>query len=91
MFWASKLHFHMTGVQFYNFPYTFGYLFALGVYAQQEIKGQDFHQAYVDLLRDKGRMTAEEVVQKHLKCSIEDPEFWRGYVALLNSICSRDF
>jgi len=35
MFWASKLHFHMTGVQFYNFPYTFGYLFALGVYAQQ--------------------------------------------------------
>ena len=35
MFWATKLHFHMTGVQFYNFPYTFGYLFALGVYAQQ--------------------------------------------------------
>ena len=38
MFWATKLHFHMTGVQFYNFPYTFGYLFALGVYAQQESK-----------------------------------------------------
>ena len=43
MFWASKLHFHMTGVEFYNFPYTFGYLFALGVYAQQETKGADFH------------------------------------------------
>jgi oligoendopeptidase F len=95
MFWASKLHFHMTGVQvppppprtpapphprtaptrkrafsnslsappdaetrlfkqFYNFPYTFGYLFALGVYAQQEAKGEKFHGAYVDLLRDTG-------------------------------------
>jgi oligoendopeptidase F len=31
MFWASKLHFYMTSPQFYNFPYTFGYLFALGV------------------------------------------------------------
>ena len=35
MFWASKMHFHLTSPQFYNFPYTFGYLFALGVYAQQ--------------------------------------------------------
>ena len=35
MFWASKMHFHLTNPQFYNFPYTFGYLFALGVYAQQ--------------------------------------------------------
>src|SRR5699024_5332251 len=26
-FWSSKLHFHITGVPFYNFPYTFGYLF----------------------------------------------------------------
>lgn len=34
MFWATKLHFHITDIQFYNFPYTFGYLFALGVYAQ---------------------------------------------------------
>jgi hypothetical protein len=34
MFWATKLHFHLTGIEFYNFPYTFGYLFALGVYAQ---------------------------------------------------------
>ena len=54
---------YTTGVQFYNFPYTFGYLFALGVYAQQEAKGAGFHEAYVNLLRDTGRMSAEEVVQ----------------------------
>src|SRR5699024_12197209 len=32
MFWATKLHFHITGVPFYNFPYTFGYFFSLGIY-----------------------------------------------------------
>src|SRR5690606_3004608 len=26
-YWSNKLHFHITGVPFYNFPYTFGYLF----------------------------------------------------------------
>ena len=25
-FWASKLHFYITGITFYNFPYTFGFL-----------------------------------------------------------------
>ena len=32
MFWASKLHFHIAELSFYNFPYLFGYLFSLGVY-----------------------------------------------------------
>lgn len=39
MFWASKLHFHLTGTEFYNFPYSFGYLFALGVCARREELG----------------------------------------------------
>ena len=43
MFWCSKLHFYISGVSFYNYPYIFGYLFALGVYAQKEKQGDDFH------------------------------------------------
>ena len=27
LFWASKMHFFITGVSFYNFPYVFGYIF----------------------------------------------------------------
>ncbi|HEX6984892.1 MAG TPA: M3 family oligoendopeptidase, partial [Planctomycetaceae bacterium] len=30
-FWVSKLHFYITYVPFYNFPYTFGYLLSLGL------------------------------------------------------------
>lgn len=39
LFWASKLHFSIPEVSFYNYPYLFGYLFSIGVYAQREAKG----------------------------------------------------
>lgn len=78
MFWASKLHFSIVGLTFYNFPYTFGYLFALGVYGQRERLGDQFFSRYVDLLRDTGRMTVEEVAAKHLGVDLTKPEFWRS-------------
>jgi oligoendopeptidase F len=76
MFWASKLHFSIAEIGFYNYPYLFGYLFALGVYAQKDIQGEQFKTAYRDLLKDTGRMTAEACIQKHLNRNIEDSEFW---------------
>ena len=44
-FWASKLHFYLTGISFYNFPYTFGYLFSLGLFARAQQEGSDFRGA----------------------------------------------
>jgi oligoendopeptidase F len=82
MFWASKLHFSIAGLSFYNFPYTFGYLFSLGVYAQRERLGAGFFDAYVALLRDTGRMTAEELAMKHLNADLTKPDFWRQSVAI---------
>lgn len=80
MFWCSKLHFHISGTSFYNFPYTFGYLFALGVYAQREKQGKNFYRNYVSLLRDTGRMTAEELAAKHLGADLSKPEFWQSSI-----------
>ena len=51
-FWASKLHFYITYVPFYNFPYTFGYLFSLSVYAKALEEGAGFEEKYMALLRD---------------------------------------
>jgi oligoendopeptidase F len=85
MFWATKLHFYMTSPQFYNFPYTFGYLFALGVYAQSSASGgAGFHARYVALLRDTGRMTAEDLVAKHLGVTIAEPAFWEASCAIVD-------
>jgi oligoendopeptidase F len=75
-FWASKLHFHITGVPFYNFPYTFGYLFSLGIYAKALNDGADFEGKYIALLRDTGKMTVEELALKHLGVNLNQPEFW---------------
>ncbi len=83
LFWCSKLHFHISGTSFYNYPYTFGYLFALGVYAQRERQGQDFYQNYVQLLRDTGRMSAEDLARKYLGVDLGQEEFWQGSVNMV--------
>ncbi|MBB1315480.1 MULTISPECIES: M3 family oligoendopeptidase [Aliivibrio] len=77
LFWASKLHFSIPEVSFYNYPYLFGYLFSIGVYAQREAKGDSFYRDYVNLLRDTGSMRAEDVVNKHLQMDLTKEFFWQ--------------
>ncbi|HUU45874.1 MAG TPA: M3 family oligoendopeptidase [Acidobacteriota bacterium] len=76
LFWASKLHFFLTDVPFYNFPYTFGFLFAKGVYGLASAEGSAFAPRYRALLGDTGRMTTEEVAHKHLGVDLTKREFW---------------
>lgn len=83
MFWASKLHFFISGLSFYNFPYLFGYLFSLGVYSSRERFGDEFFARYQGLLRDTGRMTAEQLASKHLDVDLTSPEFWCDTLAAL--------
>ncbi|WP_338887352.1 M3 family oligoendopeptidase [Aeromonas rivipollensis] len=77
LFWASKSHFSIAEFGFYNYPYLFGYLFSLGLYAQKERVGDDFVPAYRALLADTGRMSAESLVEKHLGVDIREPAFWQ--------------
>ncbi|MFN7249586.1 MAG: M3 family oligoendopeptidase [Anaerobacillus sp.] len=81
-FWASKLHFYITGVPFYNFPYTFGYLFSMGIYALAQKEGDAFEKKYINLLRDTGRMPVEELAMKHLNVDLTKPDFWQGAIDL---------
>lgn len=83
MFWASKLHFYISGISFYNFPYLFGYLFSQGIYARRASFGAQFFPRYEALLRDTGRMTAEDLAAKHLDADLREPDFWRDSVARL--------
>lgn len=76
-FWASKLHFSISEISFYNYPYLFGYLFSKGIYAQRAEKGPSFYGDYVALLRDTGAMMAEEVVAQHLQMDLTQADFWQ--------------
>jgi oligoendopeptidase F len=75
-FWASKLHFYITGITFYNFPYTFGFLLSRGLYAMFKKDGADFLRRYEEFLRLTGSDTAENVVRRSLGRDLEKPEFW---------------
>ncbi|THF82633.1 M3 family oligoendopeptidase [Cohnella fermenti] len=80
-FWASKLHFYITDVPFYNFPYSFGYLFSTGILAVAEKEGPAFSERYDALLKDTAVMTVEELARKHLGVDLTKPEFWEAAVA----------
>ncbi|PIU18889.1 MAG: hypothetical protein COT18_09615, partial [Elusimicrobia bacterium CG08_land_8_20_14_0_20_59_10] len=76
LFWASKLHFYMSGVSFYNFPYTFGFLMAATLFARFKAEGPDFLPKYETFLRLTGSDTVEGVAKRSLGADIGDPAFW---------------
>lgn len=75
-FWAAKLHFFFTSSSFYNFPYTFGYLFSNGICACRETLS-NFEETYIEILRESGMMPVETLAKKHLKLDLTKVDFWK--------------
>lgn len=88
-FWASKLHFYISGLTFYNFPYTFGFLLSRGLYAMFNANGSEFLSQYEQFLRLAGSDTAENVVKRTLGRDLETPEFWSEAIQSLERPLSR--
>ncbi|MCM3568070.1 M3 family oligoendopeptidase [Neobacillus mesonae] len=82
-FWCSKLHFFIDDVPFYNFPYTFGFLFSLGIYSEYLKNPDGFEDKYIALLRDTGSMKVEELAMKHLNVDLTKPDFWEEGIQLM--------
>jgi oligoendopeptidase F len=57
--WILKPHYY--GSHFYNWPYTYGLLFGLGLYAQYARDPERFRSGYDTLLSRAGMDTAEEL------------------------------
>lgn len=45
-------------------------------------KGRGFEEEYIELLRDSGSMSTEDLVMKHLKEDITSVDFWENGVKL---------
>lgn len=75
-FWASKLHFFITGVSFYNYPYIFGYLLSRGLYARFAAEGRSFLPKYEQFLELSASEEPAALARKVLGCDLEQPEFW---------------
>ncbi|GHV63094.1 oligoendopeptidase F [Spirochaetia bacterium] len=80
--WAVKGHYYSTGLAFYNYPYAFGQLFALGLYSRAQKEGNGFAASYREILRATGQASAEEVARK-AGFNIEGEEFWQDGLAVI--------
>jgi len=83
MFWASKLHFFISGLSFYNFPYVFGYLLSMGLFARFQAEGAGFLPVYETFLRRTGSADCEEVVRGTLGAEITDASYWAATIRSL--------
>lgn len=83
LFWINKLHFFISGISFYNFPYLFGYLFSQSIYQRRTAMGDEFFARYNGLLRDTGRMDAEELATEYLDGDLTQPDFWHKTISQL--------
>ena len=74
--WAMKGHYYSTR-SFYNYPYMFGLLFGLGLYAQYKQDPDRFRASYDDLLSSTGLGDAATLAER-FNINIRTPDFWRG-------------
>jgi pepF/M3 family oligoendopeptidase len=74
--WAMKPHYY-SGRSFYNWPYTFGLLFALGLYARYREDAGRFRAGYDDLLSATGLEDAAALGQR-FGIDIRAVDFWRA-------------
>lgn len=75
--WAMKPHYYSSGRSYYNFPYMFGLLFGLGLYAIYEKDPETFKAGYDGLLSSTGLADAAELAEK-FGIDIRSKAFWKG-------------
>ncbi len=78
--WAVKPHYY--GSDFYNYPYTFGLLFGLGLYRAYHDDPAGFGERYDALLADTGVEDAAALASR-FGFDLEDEAFWAGGLELL--------
>ena len=75
--WAVKGHYYNPGFAYYNYPYMFGLLFGLGLYARYEEDPERFRASYDDLLAATGTASAADLAAR-FGFDIRTPDFWRS-------------
>ena len=83
--WICKSHYYDAGLNFYNFPYAFGCLFAKGLYAQYQKEGPAFVDKYNRLLEATTVSSVEDVAAM-AGIDITKPEFWRDSLAIVETM-----
>jgi pepF/M3 family oligoendopeptidase len=86
--WTWKPHYYSAGLSFYNFPYTFGMLFGVGLYAIYKERGEDFISDYKKLLSSTGEATAANLAAR-FGIDIRTKKFWKDSLAMIEKRIDR--
>lgn len=77
--WAVKGHYYTA---YYNWPYTFGLLFGIGLYAEYQRDPQRFREGYDDLLSATGLGDATALAAR-FGIDVADTAFWSASLQVL--------
>jgi pepF/M3 family oligoendopeptidase len=80
--WTWKPHYYSPGLAFYNFPYSFGLLFATGLYGIYQTRGPEFVEDYKDLLASTGEVRPAALARR-FGIDIRTPAFWEDSLAVI--------
>ena len=73
--WIAKDHYYSLRVNYYNFPYTFGTLFAVGLYHKLRQEGTDFMAKYDRLLAGTTTSSCEDAALS-IGLDLTTEDFW---------------
>ncbi len=80
--WINKSHYYNVGLHFYNFPYAFGLLFGLGVFAKYQQEGKGFMPQYHALLSRCGSGKVADVAAS-VGIDVRSVDYWRSSLDIL--------
>jgi pepF/M3 family oligoendopeptidase len=86
--WAVKGHYYSVGAPFYNFPYTFGLLFGLGLYALFQQDPDSFRRGYDELLSSTGLADAATLANR-FGIDLRSPDFWQASLGIVRQDIDR--
>jgi len=86
--WTWKPHYYSTGLSFYNYPYAFGLLFATGLYAIYQKRGDEFVNDYKALLASTGEASAADLAAS-FGIDIRTKKFWEDSLAIIGKRVDR--
>ena len=87
LMWAVKGHYYSLDFSFYNYPYAFGQLFALGLHASGQ-GDPSFPARYDQLLASTGGMSCEAVAAM-AGIDITDKAFWLSGLGVVGEYVRR--
>ncbi len=80
--WTWKPHYYRPGLSFYNFPYAFGLLFGIGLYAVYQERGEAFIPEYKELLASTGEGTVADLAAR-FGIGIRTQKFWENSLQVI--------